>query len=872
MIQTDRQTNPKVSVIIPCYNSERFLRECLDSVVAQTLRDIEIICVDDGSTDSTPDILREYAADYGRVKLVCFAENRSTLQARKAGVSEATGKYIMFVDADDYLDSTACAEAFDIAESSGVDIVQFGTKAINCSGLSQKRLEGAQNYISIYDGVLTDDNLLSACFEHNKFRHTLWAKLLRTEICKQAFARIEDGYFRVAEDLYAFFLIAYFAKSYKGENRKLHNYCYGRGNHGYMSIDLKRFESYCTGARIAPAIGRFLEAEDALDKFSYIVEKIHQHRLNYCLNNWEYELAVCDMAQGFDIMVEHWGAKTIILELAKKYWDDRITITKLLLGARTLNPKAGVIKTIATYFHHANNGGIQRVNAGLIPMWMSMGYAVIFITDDPPSDDDFELPEKLTWIVLPDFKTHRADTYEARYTALTEIVYEYNVDVFIYHSDTSGSAFWDMLTLKSCGCRVVLHCHNSFSRPLADNNPFFADMHHIYEHFDAVLTLSKTDTAYWKNFNNNTYQMYNPLTFDLRAIEPSPLDSYDVLWLARLARQKNPMHAVRIIEVVMQEIPNVKLHVVGKGEPYYTQIEEYIESNDLRDNVILHGFTLEVEKYYKSASVFLMTSNYEGLPLTLLESKSYGIPCVCYEMPYLDLCQDGKGIVSVPHWDIKAAAKEIVRLLSNPEQRRRLGAEARASAEDYASINIQERWQNLFDSLADGNAPSVPAEISPEVFSAIAHTIGLHSKVLQTAQLENAATMRVQRREIASLSNRLSRVSQAYEKKEENYKHKIETLNARVGESKQKKEDFKVRAEGYKQKITDLKAKEESYKQKITDFKTKEESYKQKIAAHKAKEATYKQKLDDIYRSRSWKLARIISAPMRIVRRIVSRG
>ena len=56
------QDNPKVSVIIPVYNTEKYLRECLDSVVNQTLKDIEIICVDDGSTDSSPEILREYAA------------------------------------------------------------------------------------------------------------------------------------------------------------------------------------------------------------------------------------------------------------------------------------------------------------------------------------------------------------------------------------------------------------------------------------------------------------------------------------------------------------------------------------------------------------------------------------------------------------------------------------------------------------------------------------------------------------------------------------------------------------------------------------------------------------------------------------------
>lgn len=93
---------PTISVIIPIYNGARYLRECLDAVCRQTLTDIEIICVDDGSTDNSPAIAAEYAARDGRVRVYSLGENRGAAAARNYGMRQATGEYLGFVDCDDY--------------------------------------------------------------------------------------------------------------------------------------------------------------------------------------------------------------------------------------------------------------------------------------------------------------------------------------------------------------------------------------------------------------------------------------------------------------------------------------------------------------------------------------------------------------------------------------------------------------------------------------------------------------------------------------------------------------------------------------------------------------------------------------------------
>ncbi|MDR1235693.1 MAG: glycosyltransferase [Holosporaceae bacterium] len=94
---------PKISVIIPVYNTERFLRECLDSILNQTFTDFEVICVNDASTDHCPEILREYADKDKRVRIVNHKKNAGMAVARNTGLDVAEGEYISFSDSDDYM-------------------------------------------------------------------------------------------------------------------------------------------------------------------------------------------------------------------------------------------------------------------------------------------------------------------------------------------------------------------------------------------------------------------------------------------------------------------------------------------------------------------------------------------------------------------------------------------------------------------------------------------------------------------------------------------------------------------------------------------------------------------------------------------------
>lgn len=116
---------PKVSIVVPIYNVEKYLRQCLDSIVNQTLKEIEIICVDDGSTDSSPQIIKEYADKDPRVKVITKT-NSGYGNSMNRGFDLATGEYIGIVESDDYAEPNMFEALYSIASKNNLDVVKSG--------------------------------------------------------------------------------------------------------------------------------------------------------------------------------------------------------------------------------------------------------------------------------------------------------------------------------------------------------------------------------------------------------------------------------------------------------------------------------------------------------------------------------------------------------------------------------------------------------------------------------------------------------------------------------------------------------------------------------------------------------------------------
>ena len=110
-----------ISVIIPVYNIQQHLRECLDSVLGQSYPHLQVICVDDGSTDESPAILAEYAQKDPRVQVI-RQQNAGPGAARNTGLEAAVGEYVIFLDSDDWFEADFLAKMVDTAQREGADV------------------------------------------------------------------------------------------------------------------------------------------------------------------------------------------------------------------------------------------------------------------------------------------------------------------------------------------------------------------------------------------------------------------------------------------------------------------------------------------------------------------------------------------------------------------------------------------------------------------------------------------------------------------------------------------------------------------------------------------------------------------------------
>lgn len=168
---------PAISVIIPVYNVENYLERCLNSIINQTYKDIEIICINDGSTDRSGDILEEFAKKDPRIKII-NQSNKGVSNARNIGISIAQGEYLSFIDSDDYIETTTFEFILN-QNLSDIDLICFGTEIVGDIDTERKRISEKYYKIKYKGKHRTSPKIL------NNLNVSASNKIFKTEIVKK---------------------------------------------------------------------------------------------------------------------------------------------------------------------------------------------------------------------------------------------------------------------------------------------------------------------------------------------------------------------------------------------------------------------------------------------------------------------------------------------------------------------------------------------------------------------------------------------------------------------------------------------------------------------------------------------------------------
>jgi len=202
-----------LSIIIPVYNAEKFITRCVQSILdqAQGLSNIEIVIINDGSTDNSPAILKKLEQDHDIIKLY-EQKNSGEGYTRNVGLEKANGKYIWFIDADDYIDGTILQHIYDTLNSQNPEAILFGYKTVDLEGVKVSE-------VGYNNDVLTRNQLIT----QSLYSNTVWSKVINTSLIRSNKICF-DPTVKTATDFDFSFRALYFSKKVVTLNDISYNY------------------------------------------------------------------------------------------------------------------------------------------------------------------------------------------------------------------------------------------------------------------------------------------------------------------------------------------------------------------------------------------------------------------------------------------------------------------------------------------------------------------------------------------------------------------------------------------------------------------------------------------------------------------------
>lgn len=699
----------KVSIIIPIFNDQEYIQTCLDTVCNQSYKDIEVICVDDNSSDKSLVEIKDYANKDSRVKYISFHSNQGAYIARKRGVEQAIGEYILFVDADDYLDSGLIEELLEIEKKRKCDILHFSSEIVNC-GVPGHRIEEMQTFVSPLYKELFDEEIFNECFCKDAYGFNIWNKCFKAELCREVFSKLPEMNIPKANDAFMYYFLSANAHSYFGQKtQNTYHYCFGNGNTGEQNITKEGFDRYCHYKSFIDFMDQYNVLKPKGMEKSIALDKLKKRLIQDALETWIFQVREEDKADTLKCLVSAWDIVDIMGNLHDVYSAFMCEFSKYVIEGNILGSNSSASRKIGVYYYSYSGGGVERVISVLIPLFIESNYEVILITEDEKSEDDYSLPEQVRRYTIPrrgDVSVRKVK-YGERARKLIEILKKEGIDTLCYHAAENELLFYDLFITKYMGVKFLLTKHGFYSQHLFCNRDFLNREMAVYPLADALTVLSYEEEVFWRTLGIKSFLITDPIQPMDTTSRMHNEESNEIVWVGRLARiQKQYQDIVPIMQKVVEKIPEAVIRVYGKPETYKDKflLEEQIKQAGLKEHVKYMGFSKDLEEIYGNARGVLVTSAYEAFSTVILESKQFGIPVVTYSMPYLEILKDKKGVREVEQGDIISASREVIEILSNRKLHTQLSAEARESIKDFSNQEIMKRWNQLFRGQAIGGA------------------------------------------------------------------------------------------------------------------------------------------------------------------------
>lgn len=671
LYQPVTEDRPELSIIISSYNGGIFLPKALSSAVNQTMRNIEIIIVDNASTDGSREIIAGFASADNRIYTLYNSVNCGTLMARKAGVRTAKGKYIIFMDGDDELAPDTASGIVRYMDM-GYDIVKFGAGIKNIAKGEEALIASLTKALNSGDErEYAANEMISSMFYTREISWTLWTKAYVRELCLAAYNDLEDAFIIGAEDVLASLAIARRARNMLVIRPIMYYWTFGPGISSSSSKEINN-KYLLDMARTFTFIKKYAEKY----RLDINIEVFAKDQCMQALNRW-YSNTPSETAQNiFNEIIDIFGIDCVMRSIYTVFGPKLDKFAGRV--SSFTHPPIVKLNSIGILYPQLNIGGIEVVIKTLSSLFNKLGCSITIFTEKR-SPREVKLPEYVNIVYISPYGNNGITFYE-RHLSLNNAIRNNPVDLMLATGSHTPFLLWDMITLRHNGIPMIICHHIDFGQHFIGN---FSTAHRLLESVfkcaAAVTCLSTYDELYLRTQGINAWYIPNPIEISNCEREELPKN------IGMLARLGSPLkrigNGLRVFKEVFRRNRECKLFLIGDFDSQIQRDEFYKKLRELgiESNVVLTGWTDDPDYYLKKCGVLLVTSFYESFCMNVGEAQTLGIPVVCYDLP-LEQARDNESIILVPQEDVEAAADAIVSLFNDHNRWKRLSGIAREKA------------------------------------------------------------------------------------------------------------------------------------------------------------------------------------------------
>ncbi len=383
------------------------------------------------------------------------------------------------------------------------------------------------------------------------------------------------------------------------------------------------------------------------------------------------------------------------------YFGDNIDdAEKWFGGIIELDSYAGIHEnpTVGMFVDKYYGGGIEKVVSLLLSHFRVRNYKTVLITEEINEDKDYFIPPGTPRCIVPE--PHDGVT-EYRLEQLENCIRRNEIGIMVFHSGYARvPTYYELLLARMIGVPVILALHSALPAVLSDQPDISDKFKCIYRMADEMVAVSERDKEMLESLGCSCSYIANPVdTFGVeRYTKLVPKDHFQILWTGRIEqRAKRVFDTVKIMKIISDGGYNAKLRIIGgvDNPGVYRELCNLIGKYGLVTVVEISEYKRDISEIYREADAVLITSSTESFSNVLAEAKVMSRPVVMYELPWLCLVKDGRGVIQVEQGDVVAAAAALIRLINDKELLKECSIESWESIQPFINNKVDE-WRDVF--------------------------------------------------------------------------------------------------------------------------------------------------------------------------------